>query len=204
MYHFLLNPYPSTPSAPLLTGVPSPGNHLVHYLPELMPAPANGTTITIVLDNLAYGFHAILPPHSLFVLLMRLLEAFDHLRVALVNAEARIIGGSVLIIHEGNWVRAETAVWRPEGISVLNDKPTASDEFGLGRKEAVALYEEDEDEDKITVELDEHGPLDGVVATSPVVECFEDNDDEDEAEEDDSPLFALSLIDFAHTRLAPG
>ncbi|KAI5993134.1 hypothetical protein F5J12DRAFT_897056 [Pisolithus orientalis] len=144
------------------------------------------------------------PSNEAYLHIPCLLEAFDHLRVALANAEARIIGGSVLIIHEGNWVRAETAVWRPEGISVLNDKPTASDEFGLGRKEAVALYEEDEDEDKITVELDEHGPLDGVVATSPVVEYFEDNDDEDEAEEDDSPLFALSLIDFAHTRLAPG
>ncbi|KAI6140286.1 hypothetical protein BKA82DRAFT_29240 [Pisolithus tinctorius] len=130
-------------------------------------------------------------------------DALDHLRVALAESEVRFTGGSVLIIHEGNWVRAETTVWTPEGVSVLNDKPTASDEFGLGWKEAVPLYEEDEDEDKITVELDEHGPLDGVVATSPVVECFEENDG-DEAEENDSPLFALSLIDFAHTRLAPG
>ncbi|KAI6140312.1 hypothetical protein BKA82DRAFT_31079 [Pisolithus tinctorius] len=134
---------------------------------------------------------------------MRLLEALDHLRVALAEAEVRIIGGGVLIIHEGNWVRSATAVWTPEDVSVLNDNPTASDEFVLDRKEEVPLYEEDEDEDKITVELDEHGPLDGVVATSPVVECFEEND-EDEAEEDDSLLFALPLIDFGHTRLAPG
>ncbi|KAI6140328.1 hypothetical protein BKA82DRAFT_31058 [Pisolithus tinctorius] len=130
-------------------------------------------------------------------------DALDYLRVALAEAEVRVIGGSVLIIHEGNWVRAETAAWTPEGVSVLNGKPTASDEFGLGWKAEVPLYEEDGDEDKITVELDEHGPLDSVVTASLVVERFEENN-EDKAEEDDSPLFALSLIDFAHTRLAPG
>ncbi|KAI6009642.1 hypothetical protein F5J12DRAFT_891762 [Pisolithus orientalis] len=130
--------------------------------------------------------------------------ALEHPWVALAEAEVRIIGGSVLIIHKGNWVRAGTAAWTPEGVSVLNDGLAASDEFGLSRKKDVPLYEEDEHEDKITVELDEHGPLDGVVTTSPVVECFEENDDEDEAEEDDSHLFALFLIDFAHTRLAPG
>ncbi|KAI6144063.1 hypothetical protein BKA82DRAFT_4179996 [Pisolithus tinctorius] len=74
-----------------------------------------------------------LPPHSLVVLLMRLLEKLERLRVALTEVEVRIVGGSVLIVHEGNWVRAETAVWTLEGVSVLNDKPTASDEFGFGR-----------------------------------------------------------------------
>ncbi|KAI6144086.1 hypothetical protein BKA82DRAFT_32579 [Pisolithus tinctorius] len=100
---------------------------------------------------------------------MCLLEALDHLWVALAEAEVCIIGRSVLIMHEAS----------------------TSDEFGLGWKAEVPLYEEDEDEDKITVELDEHGPLDSVVAMSHIIKHFEENH-EDKAEEDDSPLFPCS------------
>ncbi|KAI6142227.1 hypothetical protein BKA82DRAFT_1007807 [Pisolithus tinctorius] len=316
---------PLLPWIPKFLGVLSIGNHLVDVSPETMathglPAvpPANGTTTTIVLENLTYGFHkpcildvklgtilydedappekkermirtaanttslstgvrltgfqvyandhpdpvltpkkygkTIKPEHlpdgiarffpfrdpassttappsfpssnndittpdniqpglplpSLFVLLTHLLEALERLRAALAEAEVRIVGGSILIIYEGDWARAEKAVRTLEGNSDLNSKPTAAGE-GLGRNEEGSLDEEDEDEEEtITVEVDESGHLmlDDVVATSPVVESFEENDDddecEDEDEEDDPRLFRLSLIDFAHTRLVPG
>ncbi|KAI6140310.1 hypothetical protein BKA82DRAFT_4019574 [Pisolithus tinctorius] len=151
----------------MFLGVLSSGNHLIHYLPELVQAPANGTTTTIVLDNLTYGFHAL-----------------DHFWGALAESEVHIIGWGVLLIHEDNWVCSATAVWTPEDVSVLNNNPTASDEFGLDRKEEECPYK--------------HGPLDSIVTKSPVIECFEEIN-EDEAEEDGSPLFTLSSIDFAHT-----
>ncbi|KAI6142279.1 hypothetical protein EDD17DRAFT_1498396 [Pisolithus thermaeus] len=120
-------------------------------------------------DNIQPG----LPLHILLVLLTRLLEALERLRVALSTAEVRIVGGSVLIIYEGDWACAEKAARTSQSTSI-----------------------------------DEHGHLlDDVVAASPVAESFEENDDDDdddEEDEDEPRLFRLSLIDFAHTRLAPG
>ncbi|KAI6143426.1 hypothetical protein BKA82DRAFT_34817 [Pisolithus tinctorius] len=169
-----------------------------HHCASLLPSSSNDITTP---DNIQPG----LPPLSLSVLLTRLLEALERLRAALAEAEVRIVGGSILIIYEGDWARAEKAVRTLAGDSDLNSKPTAAGE-GLGRNEEGPLDEEDEDEEEtITVEVDESGHLilDDVVATSPVVESFEENDDddecEDEDEEDDPRLFRLSLIDFAHT-----
>lgn len=72
----------------------------------------------------------------------------------------------------------------------------------MGRNEEVPLYEESEDgEEKITVEVDEYGHLDGVVATSSVIESFEENHDGDEAE-DDSRLFRLLDRFCTHTTRA--
>ncbi|KIN95071.1 hypothetical protein M404DRAFT_166805 [Pisolithus tinctorius Marx 270] len=104
--------------------------------------PSSSDDITTP-DNIQPG----LPPLSLFVLLTRLLEALERLRAALAEAEVRIVGGSILIIYEGDWARAEKA-----------------------------SFEENDDDD----------------------EC------EDEDENDDPRPFRLSLIDFAHTRLVPG
>ncbi|KAI6154562.1 hypothetical protein BKA82DRAFT_4510311 [Pisolithus tinctorius] len=171
--------------------------------PPSFPSSSDDITTS---DNIQPG----LPPLSLFVLLTRLLEALERLRAALAEAEVCIVGGSILIIYEGNWAPAEKAVRTLEGDSDLNSKPTVAGE-GLSRNEKGALDEEDEDEeDTITVEVDESGHviLNDVVTTSPVVESFEEEDDdddcEDEDEEDDPCLFRLSLFDFAHTRLVPG
>ncbi|KAI6110867.1 SAICAR synthase-like protein [Pisolithus croceorrhizus] len=154
-------------------------------------------------DNIQPG----LPLHILLVLLTRLLEALERLRVALSTAEVRIVGGSVLIIYEGDWACAEKAARTSQSTSVLNGDATALGE-GLDGNERGAFDEEGEDEEPITVEIDEHGHLlDDVVAASPVAESFEENDDDDdddEEDEDEPRLFRLSLIDFAHTRLAPG
>lgn len=79
-------------------------------------------------------------------------------------------------------------------------KATASGEDLDGN--AQGAPDEGEDEETITAEMDENGPLiiDDVVATSPVAKSFEDDD----GDEDESRLFRLSIIDFAHMRLVPG
>ncbi|KIK20505.1 hypothetical protein PISMIDRAFT_682203, partial [Pisolithus microcarpus 441] len=95
---------------------------------------------------------------------------------------------------------AEKAARTSGDVSILISKATASGE-GLDGN-AQGAPDEGEDEETITAEIDENGPLiiDDVVATSPVAKSFEDDD----GDEDKSRLFRLSLIDFAHTRLVPG
>lgn len=87
------------------------------------------------------------------------------------------------------------------GVSVLNDKPAAAGEFGLDRNEGVLLCEDDEE--KITVELDEIAMtvlLRRVLPSIPLQKTTTKT--EDEAEEDDPRLCGLSLIDFARTTRA--
>ncbi|KAI6109109.1 SAICAR synthase-like protein [Pisolithus croceorrhizus] len=172
-------------------------------IPAASNIPPSGDVVTTP-DGIQPG----LPLHILLILLTRLLEALERLRAALASAEVRIVGGSILIIYEGDWASAEKAARTSESVS-LNGKTTASSE-GLDGNERGAFDEEGEDEEMITVEIDENGQLilDDVVAASPVAESFEENDDDDgdeDSEDEDEPrLFKLSLIDFAHTRLVPG
>ncbi|KIK10687.1 hypothetical protein PISMIDRAFT_690853, partial [Pisolithus microcarpus 441] len=102
--------------------------------------------------------------------------------------------------YEGNWATAEKAAPTSKDVSILISKATASGEGSDGN--AQGAPDEGEDEETITVEIDEHGPLtiDDVVEASPVAKSFEDDD----GDEDESRQFRLSLIDFAHTRLVPG
>ncbi|KAI6110865.1 hypothetical protein EDD16DRAFT_1809145 [Pisolithus croceorrhizus] len=174
-------------------------------VPPSIPAASNippSDDVATTPDDIQPG----LPPHILFVLLTRLLEALGRLRAALSTAEVRIVGGSVLIIYEGDWASAEKAARTSEGVPLSNGKTTASSE-GWDGNERGAFDEEGGDEETITGEIDEHSHLivDDVVAASPVAKSFDENDDDEDSEDKDDPrLFRLSLIDFAHTRLVPG
>ncbi|KAI6009636.1 hypothetical protein F5J12DRAFT_912493 [Pisolithus orientalis] len=128
-------------------------------------------------DNIRLGS----PPHSLLVLLTRPLEALERLTSSTCQSR-------------------KTAV-QTLGVSVLNDKPAAAGEFGLDRNEGVLLCEDDEE--KITVELDEIAMtvlLRRVLPSIPLQKTTTKT--EDEAEEDDPRLCGLSLIDFARTTRA--
>ncbi|KIN97615.1 hypothetical protein M404DRAFT_970463 [Pisolithus tinctorius Marx 270] len=178
------NDHPNPVLSPKKYGKTIKPEHLPDGIAQFFPIrhPASSTTappsfpsssddITTP-DNIQPG----LPPLFLFVLLTRLLDALERLRAAIAEAEVRIVGGSILIIYEGDWARAEKAVRTLEGDSDLNRKSTAAGE-GLGRNEEEgSLNEEDEDEEEmVAVEVDENGYpiLDDVVATSPVVDSFE-------------------------------
>ncbi|KAI5983204.1 hypothetical protein EDD15DRAFT_1912252 [Pisolithus albus] len=99
--------------------------------------------------------------------------------------------------HSTNLLTGRWARWRidnggrlgartSEDVSILNGKTTAKGEG--------------EDEETITLEIDENDHLivDDVVA--PVAESFEENDDDD-TDEDEFRPFSLSIIDFPPTRL---
>lgn len=73
-----------------------------------------------------------------------------------------MIGGSLLIVYEADWTRAE---------------------------QSLTAFNEEDDEDDEDMDLD----------------MEDDSDDEDESNSKrPGPPFVAKLIDFAHTRLAPG
>ncbi|KAG6375733.1 hypothetical protein JVT61DRAFT_2579 [Boletus reticuloceps] len=122
-----------------------------------------------------------LPADTLLTLLTALLGALTDLRECLAGVHVRMVGGSVLIIYEGDWERAAAA-------------------SGYGGGPGDVEVESGEEEDQIEVEVDEQGEI--VVESIPG-ETFEASSEGSSI--DQRPrLYTISLIDFAHTRVVPG
>jgi len=131
----------------------------------LAPYPASGVSES----------HPGLPPLLLHRVLTTLEANLEELKTAISNIEMRMVGGSILIVYEGDWERASKALSTPSG--------------------ALTTEEEDSDDDEVEVEIDENGQI--------ILESIPD-EVMDEEEEHQAPLCSLSLIDFAHTRLTKG
>ncbi|KDQ59794.1 hypothetical protein JAAARDRAFT_33371, partial [Jaapia argillacea MUCL 33604] len=152
-----------------------------------------------------------LPLATLLPILISLRADVAEIREVLEEIELRMVGGSLLIIYEGDWERAER---------------------GVEWMETHVGDEEDEDEDEEGEEGDDEGEGGDDVDMEEEVKGkgergvnFEDADDEvtedsplgsgsgsDSGEEGDDdgsgkkpgPPYTVKLIDFAHTRLCPG
>jgi len=130
-----------------------------------------------------------LQPATLLVLLTHILAGLERLRNGLAEAEVRIVGGSALILYEGDWARAE------EAARALQESASSRYGVGIGPGEDRELDEDDDEE--IEVEVVESGQV--------VFDTASNNVDTDSDEENQPPrLVTLSLIDFAHTRFVPG
>lgn len=81
--------------------------------------------------------HPGLPPIILHCVLTTLQADLEELKATISNIEMRMVGGSVLIVYEGDWERASKAHSTPSG---------------------TAATEEDED-DEVEVEIDENGQI---------------------------------------------
>ncbi|OAX34997.1 SAICAR synthase-like protein [Rhizopogon vinicolor AM-OR11-026] len=123
--------------------------------------------------------HPGLPPLLLHRVLTMLEADLEELKAALSNIEMRMIGGSILIVYEGDWVRASKAFSTPSGTGMTEEEE-----------------EEDDDDDEVEVEIDENGQI--------VLESIPDEAMDEDEDEKEAPLCSLSLIDFAHTRLTEG
>jgi 1D-myo-inositol-tetrakisphosphate 5-kinase/inositol-polyphosphate multikinase len=100
-----------------------------------------------------------LPKQTLLPILHAIREDVADIREVFTTLEIRMVGGSLFIVYEADWARAEDGLqrlWLDEG-----------DEEG-----------EEEDE--------------------------EDEDEDDDDDDRPGPPFVVKIIDFAHTRLAPG
>jgi 1D-myo-inositol-tetrakisphosphate 5-kinase/inositol-polyphosphate multikinase len=96
--------------------------------------------------------HPGLPPILLHSVLTTLQADLEELKATLANIEMRMIGGSVLIVYEGDWERASKAFSTPSG---------------------TATTEEDED-DEVEVEIDENGQI--VLESTPDEEIEEEEE----------------------------
>ncbi|KAF9228918.1 SAICAR synthase-like protein [Gyrodon lividus] len=125
-----------------------------------------------------------LPLDTLLPLLTSVHASLTGLRKALEGAHMRMVGGSVLIIYEGDWEGAATSLGRGGGPGSLE---RAEDEA------------EGEDE-QIEVEVDENGEIiiESISIPDSVTESSLSVSDLEE-----SRLYTVSLIDFAHTRIVP-
>jgi len=123
--------------------------------------------------------HPGLPPLLLYHVLTTIESDLEELKTTISNIEMRMVGGSILIMYEGDWERASKALTTPS----LTDTTEA---------------DEDDDDDEVEVEIDENGQ---VVLESIPSEMI---DEEEEEGEHQAPLCSVSLIDFAHTRLTKG
>ena len=103
-----------------------------------------------------------LPKETLEPILRAIYEEVAEIREVYSSLEIRMIGGSLLIVYEADWTRAE---------------------------QSLTAFNEEDDEDDEDMDLD----------------MEDDSDDEDESNSKrPGPPFVAKLIDFAHTRLAPG
>ncbi|KAH0830094.1 hypothetical protein J3R83DRAFT_1429 [Lanmaoa asiatica] len=125
-----------------------------------------------------------LPADTLLTLLASLHGSLADLRKSLSCADVRIIGGSVLIIYEGDWERASAASGRGGGPSSLDEVESEEDDGA--------------ESDQIEVEVDEQGEI--------VMESIPGPSETSSSScMDPQPrLYTISLIDFAHTRVVPG
>ncbi|KAG2139112.1 uncharacterized protein EDB93DRAFT_707894 [Suillus bovinus] len=138
------------------------------------PTPANSTEAS---DSDVSKPHLGLPPIILHCVLTTLQASLEELKAIIANIEMRMVGGSVLIVYEGDWERASKVLSTPSGTTTTEDD------------------DDDDDEDEVEVEIDENGQI--------ILESIPDEAIEEE-EEHQAPLCSLSLIDFAHTRLMDG
>ena len=119
-----------------------------------------------------------LPRTLLLPVLKSIRKSVQEIRDVMSAIEMRMVGGSLLIIYEGDWARAEMGV---QYLAKEAASATADEETNGGRREFEEAEEEDEEEDE---------------------------DSEDESEDEGSvgskPPCVVKVIDFAHTRLKPG
>jgi 1D-myo-inositol-tetrakisphosphate 5-kinase/inositol-polyphosphate multikinase len=128
-------------------------------------------------STLATSTHDMgLPRHILLPILHAIREDISELRDALSEIHMRMVGGSILIVYEADWARAE------EGVKAF--------EFEKQRAEADEGDEPD-DEDVDDDDGDDDDDND------------DDDDDDDETKRQTIP-YAVKLIDFAHTQIKPG
>lgn len=124
-----------------------------------------------------------LPLSLLPVILRGILGRTRALREAMAESELRLIGSSLLIVYEANWERAAQLLASP----VVPGREKAETEALAVDAEGTIVVEGDG-----YAEDDENGG------------SREDDDEEDEDEDEDRLPYAVSLIDFAHTKLVTG
>ncbi|KAJ3892600.1 hypothetical protein GG344DRAFT_45069 [Lentinula edodes] len=125
-----------------------------------------------------------LPPDLLLPILRSLHTSLTHLHSIMQGVELRMVGGSLLVVWEGDEQRAREGVeWMKERELKITERI---------RQEADVEGNQDDDSEYIDSDDDDEG------------DTSSDEDEENSHRRKPSAPYALSLIDFAHTRFVPG
>lgn len=119
-----------------------------------------------------------LPPQTLLPVLRAIRRDVENIRKAIAKIHMRMVGASILVVYEADWVRAD------EGVKVLEQK------CGREGSTDVAIGEEGVEDD-----TESDGDEDG---------DDEDEDEDDDLLNHPSLPYVVKVIDFAHTRSTPG
>ncbi|KAF9557757.1 SAICAR synthase-like protein [Agrocybe pediades] len=145
------------------------GEGIAKFFPVGSPAAASSDSTD------APASSSGLPLESLLPILQTIREEIAEIKQVFSSLELRMVGGSLLIIYEADWKRAEDSI----------------EKYLLGDSED----EEEKDNDKADKEDEEEE----------VAEDDEDEDSEDtDPATTIGPPFVVKLIDFAHTKFVPG
>ncbi|KAH6919273.1 inositol polyphosphate multikinase [Coprinopsis sp. MPI-PUGE-AT-0042] len=139
---------------------------VAQFFPVAVP-DANGEAGGVPNEESRMG----LPAHTLLPVLLGIRSEIAQIKAALKAINLRMVGGSVLIVYESDWKKAEAGIK-----NYLEEKGDIKDEA------EAADVDVDEEE--------EEGPDDA-----------DDDEDDDEEKEEPPIPFVVKLIDFAHTRL---
>jgi 1D-myo-inositol-tetrakisphosphate 5-kinase/inositol-polyphosphate multikinase len=117
-----------------------------------------------------------LPKSILLPILESLCEDVTELLEAFQEVHLRMVGGSLLIIYEGDWERAA------EGVKLfLHGDGSSSDSSDTVEKEDGEGDEDDEEDEEEN-----------------------ESESDEEIKKRPRPPYTIKLIDFAHTRITPG
>ncbi|WWD15591.1 hypothetical protein CI109_100013 [Kwoniella shandongensis] len=193
--------HPSTSelTAPAHVPAPSSLDSSISSTPYLPPTPITASNTT---TPTTYSDHAI-PPELLLRVLDLLLAEIDKLVAVLQQLEIRFVGGSVLIVYEGDPTRLASALEQyveKRAIAALKATTEAQIGGGGGAGQRSAFSDDgsndsDDDDEDFDDEDDDEQDDDDISL---------DGTREDERRAKRCPPLRIKMIDFAHTWLAEG
>ncbi|KAJ3993003.1 hypothetical protein F5050DRAFT_1578515 [Lentinula boryana] len=128
-----------------------------------------------------------LPPSILLPILRAIHNSLTHLHSILKDIEIRIIGGSLLVVWEGDQERAQEGVnWMKERERMIRER--IKRDFGDDNDEEYYSDDDDDDEDTAASQSLPSEPL----------------PNREKPKRKPSAPYKIALIDFAHTRFVPG
>ncbi|KAJ3990381.1 hypothetical protein F5890DRAFT_460369 [Lentinula detonsa] len=169
-----------------------------------------------------------LPTSILLPILRAIHNSLTHLHSILKDIEIRIIGGSLLVVWEGDQERAQEGVdWMRERERMIRER--VKRDFGDDDDEEYYIDDDDEEEEDTSSEEDEDEAFQDTSATgsetsnAPTTHIVKDTSesipqtsaasqslpseplpDRQKPKRKPSAPYKIALIDFAHTRFVPG
>ncbi|KAH6899193.1 inositol polyphosphate multikinase [Coprinopsis sp. MPI-PUGE-AT-0042] len=143
-----------------------------------------------------------LPAQTLLPILLGIRSEIVQIKAALKATSLRMVGGSLLIMYESDWNKAEVGIRRYLEKRGGDIKDEGYDEFDAAEYEKVR-DDDGEEEGEAVLAKDVHAQAEVTeLDADDEEEGTDEKNDEDDKEKEEPPIpFVVKLIDFANTRL---